>query len=165
MVGAAFAGEIWYTANMIVSPAQAQSNLASRAISIVLLGPMFISGVLALLGVLAVMLFIAPKFQTVVSDFNLKLTPMQSAFFAISDSLRGTGGATGMWVVALPAIFVMAILIGIMTLNPSTRVVGRFLVLFMFLIAVGLVAVTIYSCYSPLISLIENLATNPQGTI
>ena len=150
---------------MIVSPSQAQSNLASRAISIVLLGPMFISSVLALLGVLAVMLFIAPKFQAVVSDFNLKLTPLQTAFFAISDSLRGTGGATGLWVLALPAIFVVAIPIGLLTLTPSTRVAGRFLVLLMFLVSVGLVAGTIYSCYSPLISLIENLSTNPQGTI
>ena len=128
---------------------------------------MFLSTILALLGVIAIMVFIAPKFQAIVADFGLKLSGLQTAFFRTSEVVRGggSGGSIGLWVILVPLVFILAVPIGLMTLSPRTRTLGRFIVLIMFLIAILLVLVTVYSCYSPLISLIENLATDPKSAI
>lgn len=140
---------------------------ASRALSIVLLGPMFLSTILAFLGVIAIMVFIAPKFQAIVADFGIKLSGLQVAFFRTSELVRGggPGGSIGLWVVLVPLVFILAVPIGLMTLSPVTRTLGRLLVFLLFLIAILLVMVTVYSCYAPLISLIENLATDQKGAI
>ncbi len=164
MVGAAFAAEIWYIGDMN-SAATSNSGLRTRGVSFVMLGPMYLSSVVALLGVIAIMVFIVPKFQAIITDFNLQLTPAQAAFFSISDTMRGTGGKSGLWVFAVPTILVIEILIAILSLKPATQSAGRLLVMMIFLVSVGLVAYTIYACYSSLITLIENLATNAPGTI
>ncbi len=173
MACAAFAAEIWYIGDMNTPTSHTAITqtvapiAASRAISILLLGPMFLSTILAFLGVIAIMVFVAPKFQAIVADFGLKLSGLQVAFFRTADLVRGggSGGSIGLWVVLVPLVFLVALPIGLMSIAPGTRTIGRFLVLLMFLIAILLVLVTVYSCYSPLISLIENLATDQKGAI
>lgn len=109
------------------------------------------------LGIVAVFLWIVPKFEEIFRDFGVQLSWVSASIVTASDWLRGDGFVLPGLIPAAAALALVLAAAGVLLSRPSTRVTGIMLSVLLFLLPLALALVVLVSMFLPTMEMIESL--------